>query len=179
AVAEQFADGHVSEQDLDAAMDGAVQFELEIQEDEGSVTWEALCAVMECGATLGFEPERVCEKAFDALREREAVRAREAGCDVLALVFERKQAAMKAEFAPQVELVRHIVGNPFRPYPAPLSWPSTVVQLAESLYDGQDCAFALHDALLEAGHVELAEHFRQETWHPKGCWALDVILGKV
>ena len=75
-------------------------------------------------------------------------------------------------------LLHHVLGNPFRPYPAPPSWPSTVVQLAESLYDGQDCAFALHDALLEAGHAELAEHFWQETWHPKGCWAMDLILGK-
>jgi hypothetical protein len=35
----------------------------------------------------------------------------------------------------------------------------------------------LHDALLEAGHAELAEAFR-EPMHPKGCWALDLILGK-
>jgi hypothetical protein len=52
------------------------------------------------------------------------------------------------------------------------------VQLAESLYAGQDCSFALHDALLEAGHAELAEHFREETSHPKGCWVVDLILGK-
>ena len=76
------------------------------------------------------------------------------------------------------EMVRHIAGNPFRSHPSPPSWPSTVVQLAESLYAGEDCAFALHDALLEAGHAELAEHFRQESWHPKGCWVVDLILGK-
>lgn len=35
----------------------------------------------------------------------------------------------------------------------------------------------LHDALLEAGHVGLAEHFRDPE-HPKGCWAMDMILGK-
>jgi hypothetical protein len=75
-------------------------------------------------------------------------------------------------------LFRHIIGNPFRPYPAPPSWPSTVVQLAQSLYAGQDCAFALHDALLEAGHAELAEHLREEKSHPKGCWVVDLILGK-
>jgi hypothetical protein len=78
----------------------------------------------------------------------------------------------------QADLLRHIFGNPFRPYTAPPSWPSTVVQLAESLYGGQDCAFALHDALLEAGHAELAEHFREEKSHPKGCWVVDLILGK-
>jgi hypothetical protein len=58
------------------------------------------------------------------------------------------------------------------------SWPSTVVQLAESLCAGQDCAFALHDALLEAGHAELAEHSREEKSHPQGCWAVDLVLGK-
>jgi hypothetical protein len=84
----------------------------------------------------------------------------------------------RAERKKVAALLRHIVGNPFRPYPAPPSWPSAVVQLAESLYDGQDCAFALHDALLEAGRAELAEHFREEKSHPKGCWAMDLVLGK-
>jgi hypothetical protein len=77
----------------------------------------------------------------------------------------------------QCILLRHIIGNHFRPYPAPDHWPSTVVQLAHALYNGQDCTFALHDALLEAGHAELAEHFK-ERWHPKGCWVVDLILGK-
>ena len=76
------------------------------------------------------------------------------------------------------EIFRHIIGNPFRPYPAPSSWPADVVHLAEAMYAGQDCHhFALCDALLDAGHEELAEHFR-EPGHPKGCWALDHILGK-
>jgi hypothetical protein len=86
--------------------------------------------------------------------------------------------AIATERGSQAGLLRHMIGNPFRPYPAPPSWPSTVVQLAESLYAGQDCAFALHDALLEAGHAELAEHFREEKSHPKGCWVVDLILGK-
>jgi hypothetical protein len=74
------------------------------------------------------------------------------------------------------KVLREVV-NPF--YEAMRDeWPSTVVQLAESLYAGQDCAFALHDALLEAGHAELAEHFREEKSHPKGCWVVDLILGK-
>jgi hypothetical protein len=75
-------------------------------------------------------------------------------------------------------LLRHIRGNPFKPYPAPASWPSTVMQLASSLYDGHDCRLPLSDALEESGHGELAEHFRKEEWHPKGCYAMDLILGK-
>lgn len=86
--------------------------------------------------------------------------------------------AWRSQTARHANLLRHIIGNPFRPYPAPKHWPSTVVQLAEALYNGQDCCFALHDALLDAGHPELADHFRQEQWHPKGCFALDLILDK-
>jgi hypothetical protein len=52
-----------------------------------------------------------------------------------------------------------------------------VVRLAEALYAGADCGFALHDALLEIGYTDLAEHFR-EPCHPKGCWAVDLILGR-
>jgi len=78
----------------------------------------------------------------------------------------------------QATLLRHIIGNPFRRYVTPDYWPSTVVQLADSLYNGEDCCFALHDALLEAGHTDLADHFGQEKCHPKGCWVVDMILGK-
>jgi SMI1-KNR4 cell-wall len=61
------------------------------------------------------------------------------------------------------------------PYPAPDTWPANVVQLAAALQNSQDCSFALHDALQEAGHPELADHFRQAT-HSKDCWALEVIF---
>lgn len=38
-------------------------------------------------------------------------------------------------------------------------YPSTVVALARAFRAGEDCAFALHDALLEAGHPGPAGHF--------------------
>jgi len=46
------------------------------------------------------------------------------------------------------------------------------------MYAGEDCSFALHDALLEAGRPELAEHFAKELWHPKGCSVVDLLLRK-
>ena len=78
----------------------------------------------------------------------------------------------------QAALLRHIVGNPFRPYPVPAFWPSTVVELAQAVYDGHGDHRVLSDAVEEVGHQELAEHFRGEEWHPKGCWGLDLILGR-
>jgi hypothetical protein len=85
--------------------------------------------------------------------------------------------AWRSQTARHAALLRHLFGNPLKTQPAPDHWPSTVLQLAEALYNGQDCSFALHDALLEDGHPELAEHFREKD-HPKGCGVLDVILGQ-
>jgi hypothetical protein len=61
---------------------------------------------------------------------------------------------------------------------SPESWPASVVSLAEAVYNGADATFALHDALLESGFPDLAAHFQAEQWHMKGCWAVDLILGK-
>jgi hypothetical protein len=80
-------------------------------------------------------------------------------------------------FRGQADLLREIVGNPFRRPEVPAQWPPAVIALAEALAEGGDCHFALHDALLEAGQPELAQHFATGS-HPKGCWALDLILSK-
>lgn len=78
------------------------------------------------------------------------------------------------EFAP---VVRHIWRNPCHACLPASPWPSAVVQLADAVYHGEAGSDALHDALLEARRPDFAEHFR-EAEHPKGCWALDAILGK-
>jgi len=52
-----------------------------------------------------------------------------------------------------------------------------IVQLAMRLYDGDPCSPELSLALKEQGHDELAVHFSGSD-HPKGCWALDLILDK-
>jgi len=83
---------------------------------------------------------------------------------------------VKAMVCRQCNLLRHLF-NPFEKHRSEV-WPATAITLAEALYAGEPCGFALHDALLEAGHLALAEHFQAEPCHPKGCWALDRILGK-
>jgi len=89
--------------------------------------------------------------------------------DALLAAIEVEGIAAIAEHKLEASLIRCIFGNPFRPTPVSDHWPPTVVQLAQAQYNGQDCSFALHDALLEAGHADLAEHFSKEQWHPKGC----------
>ncbi len=127
---------------------------------------------------------------------------------------------------------RDIVGNPFRPIIENSLTPgsyyqrqgdgngltkvwdqrrapegSIIFKLAQALYDGVLCSYALHDALEEAGHGELAGHFADEELlvckrdcgnrhhprcklangdgrikrvhnHPKGCHVVDLIFGK-
>lgn len=91
--------------------------------------------------------------------------------------FTREPSQVERWRHQQADLLRHIVGNPFHPIgPTPVCSP-VIGQLATALYDGAACEFALHDALLETGHADLAAHFAQPD-HPKGCWALDAILGK-
>lgn len=99
--------------------------------------------------------------------------------------------------AVQADLLRHIVGNPFRktticgvPHDYPLihCWDCRIIidakgwligGLAERIYNSDQSAIPiLHDALLDAAAPdELVEHFTINN-HPKGCCVLDLILGK-
>jgi hypothetical protein len=80
----------------------------------------------------------------------------------------------------QADVLRHIVGNPFRPPPPLPHVPAAVRELAEGVYrQDQTAVGPLHDALLDAGWTELAEHFRDAAdWHMKGCWLVDWLTGR-
>lgn len=93
------------------------------------------------------------------------------------------QASDPGEFALQCNLLRDIVGNPFRPITLDPSWhTSTVVSLSEAIYG--DRAFdrmpILADALEEAGctNQDILQHCRGGGEHVRGCWVVDMILGK-
>lgn len=82
--------------------------------------------------------------------------------------------------------LRDILGNPFRPVaidPAWLAWnDGTIPKLARTIYD--DRAFdrmpIFADALEEAGcdNADILAHCRQPGEHVRGCWVVDLILGK-
>jgi hypothetical protein len=96
------------------------------------------------------------------------------GEDLAQKVAEARQNASRF----QATLLRHVFNNPFRPYGAPRPWLAAAASLAEAVYNGVDAGFALHEALLESGFPDLAAHFMEEQWHPKGCWVVDLILGR-
>ncbi|MCI0740897.1 MAG: SMI1/KNR4 family protein [Gemmataceae bacterium] len=77
--------------------------------------------------------------------------------------------------AAHADLLRHIFGNPFRPLEMPGVRQTEIVRRARALYDGHCTAAELREALAAAGFAELAEHFERPD-HPKGCWALDLLI---
>ncbi|HJT34345.1 MAG TPA: SMI1/KNR4 family protein [Pirellulales bacterium] len=81
------------------------------------------------------------------------------------------------EMMAHADLVRHILGNPFRQTMKKTNYSGVVRRLAERLYDGEAVREDLYAALANDGQRELAGHFCADD-HPKGCWALDEILGK-
>lgn len=64
--------------------------------------------------------------------------------------------------------------------PKPRGFSANVRHLAEAFAAGEDCAFALHDALCEDGQPELAEHFhptkKLPCHHGEFCLVIDRIL---
>jgi hypothetical protein len=98
------------------------------------------------------------------------------------------------EAVEQAALLREIFGNPFRVPPAVnaagLAWNGgTVRRLARSSYERRllpsgrldpERLAVLADALEEAGRTDAAilGHLRGPGPHVRGCWAVDLLLGK-
>jgi hypothetical protein len=152
---------------------------------KAAVHWEQL--------RRGLHIREVAGRRGVASNERkELVRARLDAENAVAIVTCRihrkaeRQAVAAEEREAQCILLRDIFGNPFRPVtidPSWLTWNgSTVVKLADAIYE--DRAFdrlpVLADALEEAGCSDQAilDHCRGPGPHVRGCWVVDLMLGK-
>jgi len=94
------------------------------------------------------------------------------------------------EAAWQADVVRDVFGPlPFRPVsPLPAPLPSSAVSVAQAAYDDRilpsggldpQRLAVLADVIEEVGAAgELLTHLRSPGPHVRGCWALDLILGK-
>ncbi len=118
--------------------------------------------------------------------------SRHAAHDVVIRVGSNPEHSRKVD-----HLIRDIIGNPFRPVAVDPAWlTSTAVGVAQAIYD--DRAFdrlpILADALQDAGceNADILDHCRgsQEFGpvsgashgpngpHVRGCWVVDLVLGK-
>jgi hypothetical protein len=88
-----------------------------------------------------------------------------------------------AEERAQAVLLRDIFGNPFRSVTFSPSWRTdTAVALARQMYDARDFSAMpiLADALQDAGcdSDDVLNHCRGPGPHVRGCWVMDLVLGK-
>ena len=101
--------------------------------------------------------------------------ARSAGPDM--------RAAGDREREAHAAFIRDIFGNPFRPASFSPAWrTSTALTLARQMYESRDFSLMpiLADALQDAGceAEDILAHCRGEGPHVRGCWVVDLVLGK-
>ena len=177
-VSERFADGHATEEELsearsaahDAAWYARYYDEREPHPSEDGERRRYF------GERLGKPSQEVLRRLFFvAFMANTSQRLRADGMPTL------RTDPILVRHGPS--LLRDVFGNPFRPATAdPRRLTSTAVSLARSIYE--DRAFdrmpILADALEEAGcdDADLLAHCRGGGPHARGCWAVDLLLGK-
>jgi hypothetical protein len=161
AIAEAYADDRASTKRLKAAYKKA---------------WDVKCAAFR-GAEIadGWSYESA-QAAWAAWAVTEQIY----GESMYAIAQEAIRAVTPQQSA---DMLRHIFGNPFRSVVFDATWfTPTVVGLARSIY--ADRAFdrlpILADALEEAGctDADILAHCRGPGPHVRGCWVVDLLLGK-
>jgi len=180
-VAERFADGLAGQRELSAASAAAEAAHAGTALAENAI-WHAVRSAL--WLDLGSAAHHAAFAACCAGQGRPAEQRR----------FGPLHAAMSSELAAQCGLLRDLTGNPFRPPPclppSLLRWDGgTLPRLARGAYAdrdprtghlGPDRLAVLADALEDAGctDTELLAHLRGAGPHVRGCWVIDLLLGK-
>jgi hypothetical protein len=187
-IAEFWADGTRTDEDLRAARDTATTAFLNVMVDEDG--WDAATqqehaidaahrAVLYLGEALASAPYETCYFAVVAV-----------GCLSGVPNSELLVNAAREEEAAQMVLLRDILGNPFCPISLDHSWQTpTIVSLARTAYDNRtlpigtlepDRLAVLADALEDAGCTDanILSHLRGPGLHVRGCCVVDLLLGK-
>jgi hypothetical protein len=146
---------------------GVTVAELQTAHDAHSRTY--LADIMERGKRV--VRTRECQMSHHALEASKV-----AGCSLT-------PASHKTVATVATTLLRDIFGNPFRPVAfASSSRTSSALGLARTMYDSRDFGAMpiLADALEEAGcdHPDILAHCRGLGPHVRGCWVVDLVLGK-
>jgi len=179
-VAELLVDGLLTEKQLRKAERGANAAETEAGANGKSSAYYA--ALIARNTVVSFpdplHASRYAVAALAAVDENDRT-GNQRGTEAEAGDHKRRQ-----EQAMQCDLLREIIGPAlFRPVRLDPTWlTSTVRHLAEAIYEERafDRLPILADALEDAGCTshDVLDHCRQPGEHVRGCWALDLALGK-
>jgi hypothetical protein len=167
---ELFADGMATSQELESAIRASVEFEQENQDEDLPAAYAVINA-----STEGYiDAGEVCDKLSDAFFSQLPVNKES---------FEANQKEVGRRMAELSVHAHDIFGNPFRPVSFLPEWrTSTVLALATGIYEEKafDRMPILADALMDAGcsNEDILSHCRGPGPHTRGCWCVDLILGK-
>jgi hypothetical protein len=159
---------------------------------EGDATTEELRHAEELAMWAGDDASWHCMQeaavawAAAAPAQDGGMRAAHAAVYEIRQVYAGEGPKRDEEDRAQCDLLREVIGNPFRPVtvqPARRLWnQGTVAALARAIYDERafDRLPVLADALEEAGcdNEAVLAHLRGPGPHVRGCWAVDRLLGK-
>ena len=132
-------------------------------------------------------PEWHAYQAAECLTRKKSTNILGVLADIWSLVHAFRNAHGRYEdmgFSNHCEFARDIFGNPFRPVAFDPAWRTdTALSLARVMYETRDFAAMpiLADALQEAGceHADVLDHCRDpNATHVRGCWVVDLVLGK-
>jgi hypothetical protein len=120
---------------------------------------------------------------YDVRRTAEVVADLFSGSRPPPLAGQAKPGGWGAERQAQAGLLRDLFGGSFRPVTTDPSWlTSTVIAMARAIYDTRDFSAMsiLADALQDAGcdSEDILNHCRSPGPHVRGCWVVDLVLGK-
>jgi hypothetical protein len=199
-VAQRHADGFTNSQEVSEAYDWASNALEEVyrrcENAANPIHFRTLAEFYSIRAVFGFfrwmNHEAVGLDVASYAREAPArvvwrSLAREDEPEALARAKQALEAAKQQEANWQSDMIRDIFGNPFHPpYASASSWlawnDGTVVRIAQAIYDERafDRMPILADALEDAGcdNADILRHCREPGEHVRGCWVVDLLLGK-
>jgi hypothetical protein len=200
--AELFADGMVTKEEMTEARDAALPAFVHLHSGEDEAPAAALSAAGVPAPEKSFFDQLLdafsgpwWENEFDK-GDPHAPAVVTAGHAAWAAAHAQGQRPLSgsagevAERQQQAGMLRDIFGNPFRLVSIPPAWQtSQVVAVAQAAYEQRELPAGtldttrlavLADALEEAGCTgqEVIGHLRGPGPHVRGCWAVDLILGK-
>jgi hypothetical protein len=184
-VNEHYADGLATSEELEAAAYDAQGARDKACWDRANDLVGRSAAEAPCQLRTSFDPHHVPRMVRQTVREIAIEAALDSG-DAEEDPLEAEDSAERHEIYAQMALLDEIVGNPFRIStidPVWLYWnDGTVRRIAEGIYEERafDRLPILHDALLDAGcdNEDILAHCRGAGLHVRGCWVIDLILGK-
>jgi hypothetical protein len=163
--AERYADGAATRDELDAASAAALHL-IKAHPGYAGGKWSAWCAAWHAsrdGQMIAHATATNAAQSMAKLADLEGIRARER--------------------VGQCHLLRCIVGNPYQPVSLDTAWLSgPAPALARAIYDDRtfDQMPILADALIDIGctDADVLDHCRGPEAHARGCWVLDLLLGR-